>query len=122
DPDLVILDERPGGDVDRLKAELRAGPAGPLLGKPGGVFVLDAARVSADDAVLLTAAARAVLVGGGRSLADQLDGPPAAPSLPPRLTITQPTEPEPAGIPPCLRRASSSGTATAVSPATATST
>ena len=70
DPDLVILDERPGGDADRLQADLQAGPAGPLLGKPGGVFVLDAGKVSADDVVLLTAAARAVLGGGRRSLAD----------------------------------------------------
>ena len=99
DPDLVILDERPGGDADRLEADLQAGPAGPLLGKPGGVFVLDAGKVSADDAVLLTAAARAVLGGGRRSLADQLDCRPAAAALPPPLTITQPTAPEPVGTP-----------------------
>jgi cellobiose phosphorylase len=97
DPDLVILDERPSGDADRLKADLRAGPAGPVLGKPGGVFVLEAAKVSADDAVLLSAAARAVLGGGRRSLADLLDSAPAAAPLPPRLTITQPIVPEPVG-------------------------
>ena len=73
DPDLVILDERSGDAADRLQADLQAGPAGPLLGKPGGVFVLDAGKVSTDDAVLLAAAARAVLGGGRRSLADQLD-------------------------------------------------
>jgi cellobiose phosphorylase len=95
DLDLVILDERPGG-ADPLKADLQAGPAGAMLGKPGGVFVLDAARVSADDAVLLTAAARAVLVGS-RSLADQLDGRPVAAALPPPLEITQPPQPEPVG-------------------------
>ena len=99
DPDLVILDERPGGDADRLQADLQAGPAGPLLGKPGGVFVLDAGKVSADDVVLLTAAARAVLGGGPRSLADQLDCRPAAAALPPPLTITQPPAPEPVGTP-----------------------
>jgi cellobiose phosphorylase len=99
DPDLVILDERPGGDDDRLKADLQAGPAGPLLGKPGGVFLLDAAKVSADDAVLLTAAARAVLGGSRRSLADQLDSPPSAATLPPRLTITQPTALDPVATP-----------------------
>ena len=98
DPDLVILDERPGGDAD-LQVDLQAGPAGSLLGKPGGVFVLDAGKVSADDAVLLTAAARAVLGGGRRSLADQLDCRPAATALPPPLTITQPTAPEPVGNP-----------------------
>jgi hypothetical protein len=47
DLDLVILDERPGNDADRLKADLGAGPAGPLLGKPGGVFVLDATNARA---------------------------------------------------------------------------
>jgi cellobiose phosphorylase len=97
DPDLVILDH--GDDTDRLKTELQAGPAGPLLGKPGGVFVLDAGKVSANDAVLLAAAARAVIGGGRGSLADQLDRPPAAAALPPRLTITQPTAPEPVGTP-----------------------
>src|SRR5262249_48991284 len=97
DPDLVILDH--GDDTDRLKTELQTGPAGPLLGKPGGVFVLDAGKVSANDAVLLAAAARAVIGGGRGSLADQLDRPPAAAALPPRLTITQPTAPEPVGTP-----------------------
>ena len=99
DPDLVILDERPGGDADRLRANLQAGPAGSLLGKPGGVFVLDAGKVSADDAVLITAAARAVLVGGRRSLADQLDCRPAVAALPPPMTIAQPNAPEPVGTP-----------------------
>jgi cellobiose phosphorylase len=98
DPDLVILDERPGG-ADRLKADLQAGPAGPRLGKPGGVFVLDAGKISADDAVLLTAAARAVFGGGRRSLADQLDSRPAVAALPPPLTIIEPAAPEPLGTP-----------------------
>jgi cellobiose phosphorylase len=98
DPDLVILDERPGGDADRLKADLQGGLAGPLLGKPGGVFVLDAGKVTADDTVLLMAAARAVLGGGRGSLADQLVCPPAAAALPPPLTISQPTAPEAVGI------------------------
>ncbi len=99
DPDLVILDERSGDDADRLRADLQAGTAGTLVGKPGGIFALDAGKVSTDDALLLTAAARAVLVGGGRSLADQLDCRPAAVALPPPLTFTQPTAPEPNGTP-----------------------
>src|SRR5262249_16462388 len=37
DLDLVILDTRPGGAADQLHADLAAGPAGPLLGKPGGI-------------------------------------------------------------------------------------
>jgi cellobiose phosphorylase len=96
DLDLVVLDERPG-DCDRLKAELQAGPAGRLLGKPGGVFVLDAGKVSADDQVLLAAAARAVLGGDRGSLADQLVDQPAAAPLPPPLSITAPATPEPIG-------------------------
>jgi cellobiose phosphorylase len=122
DPDLVILDERPDGDADRLQADLQAGPAGPLLGKPGGVFVLDAGKVSADDVVLLTAAARAVLGGGPRSLADQLDCRPAAAALPPPLTITQPPAPEPAGTPAMPPRAYGSGTAVVGSQAMVAST
>ena len=50
-----------------------------MLGKPGGVFFLTADNMSADDAVLLAAAARAVLGGGRGSLTDQIgtrDGPP----------------------------------------------
>ena len=99
DPDLVILDERPGDDDDRLLADLQEGPAGPLLGKPGGVFVLDARKVPADDVVLLMAAARAVLGGGRGSLADQLDNRPAVAALPPPLTITHPSALEPIATP-----------------------
>jgi cellobiose phosphorylase len=96
DLDLVCLDERPGAG-DQLKAELQAGPAGPLVAKPGGIFVLDAGKVSAEDRVLLTAAARAVLGGDRGSLADQLDRRPAEAPLPPLLSITEPTPPERAG-------------------------
>jgi cellobiose phosphorylase len=94
DLDLVVLDERPGGG-DRLKAELQAGPASPVLGKPGGVFVLDANKVPAEDAVLIQAAARAVLGGNRGSLADQLDRRPAVAPLPPPLVVTAPAAPEP---------------------------
>ena len=98
DPDLVILDERPGG-ADQLRVDLQDGPAGPLLGKPGGVFVLDGTKVSDDDTVLLAAAARAVLGGGRRSLAELLDYRPAAPALPSSLAVARPTGSEPPGIP-----------------------
>ena len=69
DLDLVILDERSEDAATRLKSELQAGPAGALLGKPGGVFVLDAGQVSQEGRVLIEAAARAVLHGG--SLTEQ---------------------------------------------------
>ena len=53
-----------------------------MLGKPGGVFLLTADKVPADDAVLLAAAARAVLGGGRGSLAEQIDHRAAAPTVP----------------------------------------
>ena len=87
-PDLVLLDERPGDAAEQLKAELQAGPAGPLLDKPGGVFVLAAGQVPADDAVLLEAAARVVLGGGRGTLAEQLERPPERRALPPPLAAT----------------------------------
>ena len=84
--DLVILDERDGEAAQRLRTELQTGAATASLGKPGGIFVLAADRLSSDDAVLLAAAARAVLGGGRGSLADQLDHRPTAPPpLPPLL-------------------------------------
>jgi cellobiose phosphorylase len=70
--DLIIMDERPGEAADRLANDLRRGVAGPLFGKPGGVFVISAQKVPADDKVLFASAARAVLGGGHGSLADQL--------------------------------------------------
>src|SRR6516162_8523541 len=79
--DLVIMDERPGDAGDRLRADLQGGLAGSLLGKPGGVFVLPAEKIPAEDRVLLAAAARAVLGGGHGSLADQIDRRPAAATL-----------------------------------------
>jgi cellobiose phosphorylase len=97
--DLVILDERDGEAGRRLRAELQAGAAGESLGKPGGIFLLAADRLSADDSVLLAAAARAVLDGGRGSLADQLDQrPAAAPPLPPPLA-SRPIATEAAGEP-----------------------
>jgi cellobiose phosphorylase len=63
DLDLVILDARAREAVDRLTSDLQGGPAGPLLGKPGGVFVLSADTVPDDGRVLIEAAARAVLAG-----------------------------------------------------------
>ena len=40
--DLVILDERAGEAGERLRAELQTGVASEMLGKPGGIFALDA--------------------------------------------------------------------------------
>jgi cellobiose phosphorylase len=94
DLDLVVLDERPGG-ADQLRADLRTGPAGPLLGKSGGVFVLAAGQVPEADAVLLAAAARAVLGGGRGTLAEHLGRELEPAALPPPLAPTaKPCPPE----------------------------
>jgi cellobiose phosphorylase len=90
DLDLILLDERPGEAADRLKSDLQGGPAGPLLGKPGGVFVLAAGTVPDEGRTLIEAAARAVLRSDRGSLADQLRHEPAPPALPPELA-THPT-------------------------------
>ena len=94
DLDLVILDERSGDAADALKAILEAGPAGATLGKPGGMFVLSSGSVPADDTVLLTAAARAVLGADSGSLAEQIGRRPVAAALPPLLKITTSTATE----------------------------
>ena len=104
DLDLVVLDERPGDAADQLKADLQTGPAGPLLGKPGGVFVLAAGQVPADDAVLLKAAARVVLGGGPRLAGRATRAADRNPSvLPPALAATAspvPSEPARPAAPP----------------------
>jgi cellobiose phosphorylase len=97
--DFVVLDERDGHNADRLKDDLQAGAYGALLGKPGGLFVMAAANVSADHAMLIAAAARVVLGGGQGSLADQLDGQSDAASFPPPLLTTRPIKPEPTAPP-----------------------
>jgi cellobiose phosphorylase len=105
--DLVILDERPGNAGDRLRADLQSSIAGPLLGKPGGVFVLAAEKVPADDRVLLAAAARAVLGSGRGSLADQVNRRPATAAVPQpplsRASVAQEPASQPASPPEGLR-------------------
>jgi cellobiose phosphorylase len=83
--DLAILDHRAGEDSEQLRKELEAGPAGEMSSKPGGIFHLAADRISAADARLLAAAARAVLGGGLGSLASQIDQRPASTPLTPLL-------------------------------------
>ena len=94
DLDLVILDERSRDAADVLRAILAAGPAGATLGKPGGMFVLSAGSIPADDTVLITAAARAVLGADRGSLAEQIERRPAAAALPPLLKTTSSTSTE----------------------------
>ena len=103
DLDLVLLDERPGDAADQLKADLQTGPAGPLLDKAGGVFVLAAGQVPADDAVLLKAAARVVLGGGRGRWPSNSSGRPESVVLSPALAATAspvPAEPARPAAPP----------------------
>jgi cellobiose phosphorylase len=92
--DLVILDERADEPAERLRKELEMGIAAEMLGKPGGVFVLAARHLPADDVVLLAAAARAVLGGGRGWLIEQIerDGDPQ-PELPPLAPTGHVTKP-----------------------------
>ena len=103
DLDLVILDERPREAVDRLMSDLQSGPAGSLLGKPGGVFVLPAGTVPNDGRVLIEAAARAVLLGDRGVLTEQLRHEPGTPAMPPELAADHtpaPVAPPRADTPP----------------------
>jgi cellobiose phosphorylase len=86
DLDLVILDERAGETLERLKTDLQSGPTSSLLGKPGGVFVLAGSAVPADGRTLIESAARAVLTSDRGSLAEQLRREPEPPAAPPQLT------------------------------------
>ena len=84
--DLVILDDRAGEPANRLRTELQTRIDGKMLGKSGGVFLLTADTVPADDAVLLAAAARAVL-GGDRGSLDRADRSARCPTAPSAAAI-----------------------------------
>ena len=86
--DLVFLHDDGAGDELRRRLEdlVQNGPTAELVDRPGGVFLRDASRMSADDATLLEAAARLILRGGDGPLAAQLGRALAdAPPLPPPL-------------------------------------
>ncbi len=98
--DLVILDERADEAAESLSRELQAGAAAAALGKPGGVFCLTTRQVSAEDAVLLVAAARAVLGGGRGTFGEQIDDvsavqsePPEPAEITPRTVVAAPVAP-----------------------------
>ena len=71
--DLVILDQRTGESVDRLRSELETALPAEIFNKAGGVFFLAADTIPRENAVLIAASARAVLGGGRKSLGDQVD-------------------------------------------------
>ena len=86
--DLVFLHDDGAGDELRRRLEdlVQNVPTAELVDRPGGVFLRDASRMSADDVTLLEAAARLILRGGDGPLAAQLGRALAdAPPLPPPL-------------------------------------
>jgi cellobiose phosphorylase len=89
--DLVLLYDDGEGDELRggLEELVKNAPTAELVDRPGGVFLRDASRMSADDATLLEAAARLIIRGGDGPLAAQLGralagSPPLPPPLRPR--------------------------------------
>src|SRR4029450_9452159 len=93
--DLVLLHDGAGDELrGGLEERGENAPTAELVDKPGGVFLRDASRMSADDTILLEAAARLILHGGDGPLGAQL-----------RRPLPRPPPPAPARGPlPCLRR------------------
>ena len=75
--DLVILNRHPTSYVEEVQQQVltlvRTSHSPLLIDKPGGVFVRQADHFSAEDLVLLAAAARVVLSGADGLLGEQLD-------------------------------------------------
>jgi cyclic beta-1,2-glucan synthetase len=99
--DLVILNERVEGYVPETtepidRAIVQAG-ADPWRDRPGGVFVVPAARLDESERVLLLSAARVVLDGAHGSVGRQLARVSAEPATLPRLVPSR--EASPAGAP-----------------------
>ena len=93
--DLVLLHDDGAGDELRRQLEdlVQNAPTAELVDRPGGVFLRDASRISADDVTLLEAAARVVLRGSDGPLAAQLGrARAAAPPLPLPLRTTRDPE------------------------------
>jgi cyclic beta-1,2-glucan synthetase len=88
--DLVILCEQPTSYLQelcqRLQDTIRSSDAHHLVDRPGGVFLRQADHLTAEDKVLLQAAARVVLVGDRGSLTAQLDAAEPSAALPPLVT------------------------------------
>jgi cyclic beta-1,2-glucan synthetase len=87
--DLVILLEQPTSYFDelyqQLQEALRSSDAQGLADKPGGVFLRKADQMTAEDRLLLQAAARVVLLGNRGSLAAQVGRAEPAAALPAAL-------------------------------------
>jgi cyclic beta-1,2-glucan synthetase len=90
--DLVLLNDLPAGHEEELSRQLmsvvRTDGGSDRIGQPGGIFLLKAAELPEDGKILIQAAARAVLVGDGGSLASQLDRTELRHPLPGPLTTS----------------------------------
>jgi cyclic beta-1,2-glucan synthetase len=93
--DLVILNEHPTSYQQALQetllAVVRASLSASQLDRPGGVFVRRADLMPDEDRTLLFTVARAVLVGGRGTLAQQIERKPREVELPRRLEPRRPT-------------------------------
>jgi cyclic beta-1,2-glucan synthetase len=101
--DLVILNQHPLGYShglrDKLVEAIRSHQSQLRWDKPGGVLLLHADRLKEEDHVLLSTVARAVVVGGRGTLAEQLDRPVPEPDLPGRKGFAlQPSAEPPAPV------------------------
>jgi cellobiose phosphorylase len=84
--DLVVLDKRASDSSASMKKEIEAAGYGAMVGKPGGLFLVEGGNISAEDATLIAAAARVVLGPGRGALADHLDVPTTEIATPPALS------------------------------------
>ena len=73
--DLVLLNDASDDLRRRLDNLIQSGPTAELADKPGGVFLRDAAALSAEEKTLLEAAARVILRDSDGALAEQLPRP-----------------------------------------------
>ncbi len=97
--DVVILNEHATDYLDEvhqaLSGLLDGGVWSTWRDRPGGIYLLRADALGADERVLIESAAAAVLSGDRGELSEQLDRPAAAVAPPRALASEAPDDPEP---------------------------
>ncbi|WP_242359884.1 GH36-type glycosyl hydrolase domain-containing protein [Anaeromyxobacter sp. SG17] len=92
--DVVLLNEHPVSYLDEMHARLAAlldeGPWRTWKHKPGGAYLLRGDRMSEAERLLLSSVARAILLGGAGSLAQQLERHAPQPAEPAALAPAPP--------------------------------